>query len=258
MSQLVRLRSGRCQAVFDPLDGGRLTSFRVDGRQLLVTQGADVYHWGSFVLAPWTGRLRDAEFSWAGQTYRFAANAGRHALHGLATTRAWQVVSPEELVLELADPWPWRGRVIQRAQLGEDQAWFQIEVRADEPMPVAVGWHPWFARRLGQADLAVEVRPGLMWAHDDSDLPTGALTRPVAPPWDYCFRDLAADPVLTWPGQLRLRVSSDCADWVIYDHEPAGICVEPWTAPPNSLNLPDPQVVSPGQPLTATMTWHWD
>ena len=33
--------------------------------------------------------------------------------------------------------------------------------------------------------------------------------------------------------ELELTVSSDCEDWVVYDMENAGVCVEPWTSPPN-------------------------
>jgi galactose mutarotase-like enzyme len=39
--------------------------------------------------------------------------------------------------------------------------------------------------------------------------------------------------------------------------EDAGVCVEPWTAPPNSLNMPNPRIVTPDAPLVATMTWTW-
>jgi galactose mutarotase-like enzyme len=82
----------------------------------------------------------------------------------------------------------------------------------------------------------------------------------VSGPWDYCFVDLATPPRLSWQGSktgFELRVESDCPCWVIYNEEPQAICVEPWTAPPNSLNLPSPTVVDPAAPLCANMTWHW-
>ena len=115
-------------------------------------------------------------------------------------------------------------------------------------MPVAVGWHPWFVRRLPEtaasAELELDVRPGLMWANDVTGLPSGKLTEPVPRPWDYCFRNLLADPVVRWPGELELTVGSDCQDWIVYDLEEAGVCIEPWTAPPNSLNMPKPRSLS--------------
>ena len=58
-----------------------------------------------------------------------------------------------------------------------------------------------------------------MWANDSTGLPSGTLTAPAPRPWDYCFRDLRADPIVRWPGELELTVSSDCEDWIIYDME---------------------------------------
>jgi aldose 1-epimerase len=151
--------------------------------------------------------------------------------------------------------------VVQRAELRARRATFRLEVHARVNMPAAVGWHPWFVRRLAgtpaSAELELDVEPRLMWANDAAGLPSGELTAPAPRPWDYCFRDLLADPIVRWPGELELTVGSDCEDWVIYDMEDAGLCIEPWTAPPNSLNMPNPRIVRPGAPLLASMTWTW-
>jgi aldose 1-epimerase len=151
--------------------------------------------------------------------------------------------------------------VIQRTELGARRATFRIEVHARVDMPAAVGWHPWFVRRLARApssaELELDVEPGLMWANDATGLPSGELTKPAPRPWDYCFRELSADPVVRWPGELELTISSDCEDWVFYDKEDEAVCIEPWTAPPNSLNMPNPRIVTPDAPLVAIMTWTW-
>ena len=151
--------------------------------------------------------------------------------------------------------------MVQRAELSARRATFRIEVHARADMPAAVGWHPWFVRRLigtpASAELELDVEPRLMWANDPTGLPSGKLIAPAPRPWDTCFRDLSAEPVVRWPGELELTVGSDCEDWVIYDMEDAGVCVEPWTAPPNSLNMPNPRIVTPDAPLVASMTWAW-
>ena len=265
MSELIELSAQDCVATFNPADSGRLTSFKIAGREILVTQGADKFHSGSFVLAPWVGRLRDAKLNFGGETYQFEPFGGPHAVHGLATGVPWQVTGDGEMSIEIGDEigssWPWPCKVVQKTELSEGRARFTIEVHASAPMPGAVGWHPWFARRLAgapdSAELQLEANPGKMWAHDEAGVPTGELVTPVPRPWDYCFRDLAADPVLRWPGELELTVSSPCQDWVIYDEEEAGICVEPWTAQPNSINMPNPQIITPDAPLVATMEWRW-
>jgi aldose 1-epimerase len=257
----MKLTGSNCAATFDPDDGGRLTSFRVGGRELLVAHGKDVFHSGSFVMAPWVGRLRDARLNYNGARYHFTANSGPHALHGLVTERPWRVTGDGELSIELGDPWPWPCRVVQRTELGADRATFSIELHAQEAMPAAVGWHPWFIRRLAGApassQLELDVEPRLMWANDSTGLPNGVLTAPTPRPWDYCFRDLRADPIVRWPGELELTVSSNCEDWIIYDTEDEGVCIEPCTAPPNSLNMPNPRIVTPDAPLMASMTWTW-
>jgi aldose 1-epimerase len=261
MTKNMQLTGPDCAAVFAPEDGGRLQSFRVRGRELLVSQGADIFHYGSFVMAPWAGRLRDACLTYEGKQYHFPANSGSHALHGLVTQLPWRVTRDGELSVELGEPWPWPCRVIQRTELAEGRATFRIEVHASVAMPAVVGWHPWFVRRLegapSSAEAQLQIKPKLMWANDQTDLPSGILTEPAPHPWDYCFRELEADPVVLWPGELALRISSDCPDWVIYEREDSGICVEPWTAPPNALNMPNPHVVSPGRPLVAEMAWTW-
>lgn len=257
----MQLTAEGCSATFDPADGGRLTSFRVGDHELLVQQGADVFHSGSFVMAPWVGRLRNAELNWEGKTYPFTANARPHALHGLVTERPWQVTGDGEMSIELGAPWPWPCRVVQRTELAAGRAIFVIEVQARERMPVAVGWHPWFVRRLAgtpaSAELELLVEPGAMWANDGVGLPTGEMTAPLPRPWDHCFRNLKRDPSVRWPGELELTVSSDCKNWVIYERDESGVCIEPWTASPNSVNMPNPKVIGPGETLTASMTWTW-
>ena len=257
----MRLSAEGCSATFEPTDGGRLRSFRIGDHELLLARGDDVFHFGSFVIAPWVGRLRNARLSYGDVERRFAANSGPHALHGLVTDRPWRITGEGELSIDLGEPWPWPCRVVQRAELEPGRATFRIELYARAEMPAAVGWHPWFVRRLAgtprSAELEIDVEPGLMWANDATGLPTGEMAAPAPRPWDYCFRDLRADPVVRWRGELELTVSSDCEDWVIYEREEAGVCVEPWTAPPNSLNMPNPRIVTPDAPLVASMTWTW-
>ena len=134
MTATMQLTADDCTATFDPDDGGRLTSFRVGDHELLVAHGKDVFHSGSFVMAPWVGRLRDARLNYHGARYLFMANSGPHALHGLVTERPWQVTGDGELSIELGDPWPWQCRVVQRTQLGARRATIRIELHAREAM----------------------------------------------------------------------------------------------------------------------------
>jgi aldose 1-epimerase len=276
------LETDGCRARIDLEQGGRLASLQLSGWELLPGQGADTIHWGSYVVAPWTGRLRGGRFAHAGRTYEMPLNAPPHALHGLVFDRPWAVLgdrsSPDQVALgvELERPWPWRGRVVHSLRLLPDRLESRLELLADETMPAAMGWHPWFltslegpgGRVLGPLEL--DVQPSLMYANDADGLPTGELVAPRPRPWDDCFIDMAHPPRLRWPARpdalgglgwsgagLQLEIDSDCPCWIVYDREPQAVAVEPWTAPPNSLNLPSPRLVTPDEPLVASMTWRW-
>jgi aldose 1-epimerase len=257
------LESDGCRVTIDLAHGGRLSALDVDGWALLVRDGVDPYHWGSFPMAPWVGRLRHGALAFGGEEYRFPTNAPPHALHGLVTERPWQPLDDGVLAIELAPPWPWAGRVIQEITPYPDRLEFALRLEADEPMPAALGWHPWFPRQIvrsggGSAGpLVIDVMPGLMYEHDDEGIPTGELVAPSAPPWDYCFTQLKRPPELRWEGGLALTIHSDCSHWVIYDEEPQAVAVEPWTGPPNALNMSEPTIVTPTRPLTAKMVWRW-
>jgi aldose 1-epimerase len=262
------LSAGGTTAAVD-LAGGRLASLVVDGRELLVQHGRDVFHWGSFPMAPWVGRLRHGRLVVDGEVVQLPVNAPPHALHGLVTERAWQVVSGDERTVELTvelgrertDPWPWRGRVVQVVRLAENRLDFTLTLHAAQPMPAEIGWHPWFVRQLPSDDGPVpaqwDIDGGQIYLNAADGLPSGELGAPPPPPWDYCFVGLGRPPTIRWPGLLEVTVDSDRDHWVLYDEEEAGICVEPWTGPPNSLNTPTRNVVTPSRPLSATMTWAW-
>ena len=91
---------------------------------------------------------------------------------------------------------------------------------------------------------------------DDEGIPTGQLTAVPPGPWDNCFTELLGPPQLALPDGPTLTVTSSCTDWVVYDRPTHAICVEPQTGPPDAFNHA-PQVVEPGAPLVATMTWRW-
>jgi galactose mutarotase-like enzyme len=268
VSRQIRLENGTCAAVVDPTAGGRLASLTVDDHELLVPHGEDAFHWGSFPMAPWVGRLRHGRFELDGRTVQLPINARPHALHGLVSDRPWEVVRTGAATVELSvhlgtdgDPWPWACEVGQSVTLHEEGMDFRLTVRAEDAMPADIGWHPWFARRLATADGGVEaeldVLGGQIYRNDAEEIPTGELGPPPPRPWDYCFTGLERPPTVRWPGILAVTVDSDCDHWVFYDRESAGICVEPWTGPPNSLNRPSRTIVTPERPLEAAMTWRW-
>jgi aldose 1-epimerase len=264
----IRLQAGETTAAVDPAAGGRLTSLVIGGQEIVVQHGSDTFHWGSFPMAPWVGRLRHGRLDVDGRTVQLPVNAGPHALHGLVTEQTWTVTRADEhsaeLFVELGhgeDPWPWPCRVQQSVSLAEDRLDFRLSVTSEQPMPADIGWHPWFLRDLttatGTVSAQLDVCSAQIYLNDADGIPNGELGHAPPPPWDFCFVGLTRPPAVRWPGLLELTVDSDCDHWVLYDREPAGLCLEPWTGPPNSLNWPRANIVTPDDPLEATMLWSW-
>jgi aldose 1-epimerase len=271
MSSRIALRAEDVEAVLDPAAGGRIASIRVDGLELLVTEGPGPVAWGCYPMVPWAGRVRDGVLRWRGEEHRLPTNVlPPHAIHGTLLETAWQVMDAGSdaatLAADLAAPWPFGGRAIHRITLSPGSLRAELEVQAgDRPMPAIVGWHPWFPRLLRDGTgaavgepVVVDLDAGAMLRRGADGLPDGAMVRPIPPgPWDDCFVDLAAAPGVHWPGALEVRIASDAPWWVVYTENPTGVCVEPQTGPPNGLNTAEHVVVAPGVPLVASMALGW-
>ena len=70
MSGRIALRAESVEAVLDPGAGGRIASLRVDGLELLVTEGSGPVAWGCYPMVPWAGRVRDGVLRWRGEEHR--------------------------------------------------------------------------------------------------------------------------------------------------------------------------------------------
>ncbi len=265
------LEAGDARLVVSPTDGGRIASLVVEGDELLVTDDPDPIQWGCFPMAPFAGRIRDGHFAFRGREVQLPRNLPPDAIHGTVFTRAWSVAGPDRLTVDLGPDWPIRGRVEQTFRLDPDGLEVELRLDADAPMPAALGWHPWFRRRLSgtahrprprSAEVVVDVRAGRMYERGADGLPTGHLVRPGPRPWDDCVIDLEAPPRVSWARRRSIVVEATSTYWVIYDASPDGVCVEPQTAPPDAFNLAtaagdEPPVAEPGLPISATMRWRW-
>ena len=122
-----------------------------------------------------------------------------------------------------------------------------MTLEADEPMPAVLGWHPWFRRVLAEGDEPRDagLAADAMLVRDDEGIPTGERIPPTPGPWDDAFTGIREQPVIEWPGRLRLEISSTCAWLVVYSMPEHAVCVEPQSGPPNGPNLA-PEVVEPG------------
>ena len=259
------LETANARLEVSPVDGGRISSVVVRGSELLVTEGASPMLWGAYPMAPFAGRVRRGRFRFGDRDVQLGLNFPPDAIHGTVFERPWQVDDPTAVSVDLGPGWPFPGRVVQKFALTDDGLDVSLSLHADAPMPAALGWHPWFRRRLAgaagrpaepSAPVELEFDAAWMYVRDADDIPTGELVEPPPGPWDDCFTGLRSTPRLTWPGVLELEVASSCDHLVVYDQPRDAVCVEPQTAPPDFVNLA-PSTTTPGRPLVATMTWRW-
>jgi aldose 1-epimerase len=64
-------------------------------------------------------------------------------------------------------------------------------------------------------------------------------------------------PTLRWGDRLAVSLHCDTRTWVVYNRSERAVCVEPQTAPPNSLNADAPEVIRPGDSRTLTLSVRW-
>ncbi|OIV36574.1 aldose epimerase [Mangrovactinospora gilvigrisea] len=249
-----------------PGDGCRIGGLTVGGVDIVRTTGRSLHQYGAFPMVPWVGRVRDGVFRSGGDTYQLPRTSGPNAIHGTATDHPWYRTGPTSFGMRLTDPWPFPGVVSQEFELSEEALRVNLMLEATgESFPAQLGWHPWFLRQLHRPDgtpigepARLDFSPEFQWERGEDHLPTGKRIAPLPGPWDDCFgMPGGVDALLTWPGALKLRITSpECDSVVVYDEQEDALAVEPQTGPPNGINT-EPRTVTPVDPLEATMTWAW-
>jgi aldose 1-epimerase len=262
---VVELRAGACRVVLDEDHGGRIARIVVERHDLLVPPTVDDHNYGAFPMAPWAGRVRHGRFAFDGVDYQLPCNHPPHAIHGIVRDRRWRVDeatgSTAVLSVRLDTPWPFGGRVVQRAELSAGALALTMEVHATgRAMPATAGWHPWWHRTPTPtgAPLEVELHADTMYVRDDDGIPTGELAPVSPPPWDDCFTQLGSPAaVLRWPGTATASVETDCSCVVVFTEPEDAVCVEPQSGPPDAFNLGRAAIVTPESPLVVHATFRW-
>lgn len=256
----IAYEAGAASVVVDAAHGARLASLRIHGHELLVRPDPDPdpLSWGCYPMVPWAGRVADGGFDYEGERHRLPIGLAPHAIHGTGYLRPWLPIDATRFELELAEDWPFGGRVVHEIELEADHLTLTLEVHAgDRAMPAMAGWHPWFVRSIAGANVELRFRAAAMYERSDRHLPTGRLITPSARPWDDCFVDVTDGPALWWPEVGEIELTSTCDHWVVYDEPTHAICVEPQTGPPDEFNR-QARVVQPGDPLRAQFTIRWE
>jgi aldose 1-epimerase len=282
LGDTVRLAAGDASVVVAPDLGGRLIGAELEGHSLLYDHAGDAgpTSYGSFPMAPFAGRVGFGRFEFGGRTHDLGAPVGRHAIHGTVLDRRWTVEHSTTttcvMTADLGPTWPWPGSCEQRLEISHDQLSLRLEVHShDVAFPASAGWHPWFRTRLDDGrHLTAEVTASEQAERGPDHLPTGRWIPPQPRPWDDCLRGVTWPIRLRWndpklsddrtnddqQGALGIDLWSDASHVVVYDELAHAWCVEPQTAPPDSLGDgagARAQLVTPDEPLIVTSRWRW-
>jgi aldose 1-epimerase len=168
------------------------------------------------------------------------------ALHGIGWQRAWHVVAAQEdrcslELIVLQAEWAFGFRATQRfsVQDGEFRAEIAIENISDRPIPVGLGFHPYFVRMPG---MTLQFQAERFWLEGPGHLPTDAISlspgldfsKPALLPESWrnnCYSGWDGRAVLHDPArglELSLLASHPLRDLMLYT--PPGedyFCLEP-------------------------------
>ena len=268
----VVLTNDHLRTVIDPDQGTSLYSFQTcrDGTWLSLMPDVDDPSCdlaaASFLMVPYSNRIADGAFTFAGQNYKLQ-NAANHAIHGDVRERPWTITQHDidRLVCTFDSGdyedvnWPWAFAVRAEYELNGPtlRQRLVIKNRADRPMPAGCGWHPFFNRAPTTVDAAVHLEFQVAGAYPDgygNRIPSGRTesladhqdfhtVKPLAIDnfLDTCFNGYDGGGHIAWPAsgiRIRFACSAACTHLVLYN--PKGkpyFAVEPVTNANDGVNL---------------------
>ena len=224
----------------------------------------------SFVLAPWSNRIQDAQFHFQGQRYGLRANTHNYAAHGDVRTRPWKVVARSATSLtcaldsrEFADfnfPFPLSTEIRYELSGSTFDTTLTLTNVGTTSMPAGFGFHPYFNRAFGDRgrdSAQLQLCVGGVYP----PMPGGPM-QPVPPEQDFtritpigervidhCFGGWDGRATIAYPGVgVQLEYECDPALGHVIIFSPQGkpfFAVEPVTHANNGFNL-----FADGQPGT--------
>jgi aldose 1-epimerase len=247
-------------------------------------------------LAPWADRLDEQAFYANGKRYPFDMSLGNvrgtNPIHGFLTSASeWIVVEARAdgqsawvtSRLEFFKQPDWMKQfpfahtieMTHRLRDGALEVATRIDNMSDEPMPVAIGFHPFFQLTDSPRDeWTLSVAARTHWPVTDEKMPRGN-TQPIekyfANPQGVALAPLELDDVFTdlvrdtsGAAKMTLRGKAQQLDVVlgpnyravvIYAPKRDFVCIEPVTAIINGLNLAHKGVYKELQSIPAGGTW---
>jgi aldose 1-epimerase len=266
---MIELNNGNLRLRLDPEIGGSIVDFsaKLGDRWIpIMRRGEEPLtkssNASSFVLIPYSNRLRDGRFSFGGKSYQLR-HAEKHAIHGDVRDRPLRVLegSEDRVVLEFKSdevsdlnfPFRFSARMIYALEGFELSCRIELVNVGTESMPAGCGFHPYFNRRLpgstGEVELQIKVSgvyPG------ETPLPTGpaipiapqqdfSTQRPLDVVLDHCFAGWDRQALIEWPGssvKARIQAEQGMEHVILFSPEGQEVfALEPVTNANDGFNL---------------------
>lgn len=264
----IEIRDGNVTASIEPSFGNNAWSMIAGGREILWRPHATLADWhppalgGVPLLAPWANRLDQEAFYANGRKYllnpelgnlRFDAN--HLPIHGLVLfAREWEVIrNGASYVTSRLEFWrfpEWMAQfpfahaieMTHRLEGGSLEIETAVENLSAEPMPLSLGYHPYFQLDGVPRDewkLRVPAREEVLLS--DKLIPTGErkVVAQLGPVLDSVFTSLTGEEFVLEGRDQRVAVRFGPKYPVAIVYAPQGrpfICFEPMTALTNAFN----------------------
>lgn len=258
--------------------GGAIAALRYAGSDVLRPTAAgagDPLQTSCFALVPYANRIADGRFAFDGEAHRLPHNAEgqAHPLHGVGWKRGWDIAAEDATSVTLAHAhaadadWPWSYHAEQRFTLSLAGLRIDLQVTSDDarPMPVGLGFHPYFP---ATAETRLRFAADSVWLADADMLPTEPAAAAHFADWsagaavqrealiDNCYAGWSGSARID-TGAATLRIRAENVSF-LHLFVPPGrdfFCVEPVGTMPDALNrAPPATVLARGESHAIAMT----
>ena len=250
---MVTIASGATSLQVLPEAGGLISYYRTQRADRAVDWliPRSDQHAGSFVMIPFASRVAHGAFRFQGRLIHLKPNMDheRYPIHGFGWLREWQVLEHHESSLclryaEDSDDWPWAFHAdltisLEEASLSLD---FKVVNDAPAPMPLGLGFHPYFPV---SAACSVSAVVSHQWHLDDQLIPTD-MERVDPGHWyparerlDTVYAGWQREARLVWPergAELTISASEHFEHFVIYSQDDF-FCAEPISNMVDGFNM---------------------
>jgi aldose 1-epimerase len=283
MTAAMTLRAHDWTLVVQPELGAAVTTLAHRGNAVLQNRSQNVVtalDAACFALVPFANRIAEGQLEHAGRQWSIsrAPAAHPHALHGVGWLAQWQVTEwmTDQLALEHVHDggpaWPWPYVARQHIKIDSVGVSFVLGIvnRAEETVPVGLGFHPAFPVA---ADTRLQATVGKVWLVDGHLLPTVRAAADHFSDWqsgaiirreslvDNCHEGWQHQFAVVTGSRTTLVSASPGLDW-LHIYVPPGsdtFCAEPVSHMPDGFNraaietITGTRLLEPGQQFEVWM-----